>query len=479
MFGEQEKIILGISVFVYFIFLFTFSLYIGRKVKTYEDYNVAGRSVGLFSLILTFVGTAIGGSVLLGFMTNGYLFGMGQQWINAASFFTSIILLIFLGRKIRDFGEKYDMVTIGDFTALRYGEAARIPTTISILVAYCSITGMQFVAIATILNLTLDLSITTGILIGWLLLTLKTYFGGLEAVILQDAIHGTIQTIGVLLLFVAVWMTSDSWGEMSSYATSLNESGNLSLFGIAPAEIFVFILTLGFYQFVRQDVWQRFWAAKDLKTSQNGFWVSIFLTAILGVAVVMIGVFTRYGLKLPITDPGLIYYEVIGYIFPFPVVIVLLIVLLATVISTADSFFISAASSIVNDIIKPRKKDIDNKTMLRYSKNSVILISFISLLLALYIPQLVSLWIVGTAMLVSGLLAPVLLGLYWKRATKRAGVISMWLGLSIAIIWQILGHPFDLHPVFIGLPLSIISMICISLLTKEEPVAQEINMIAK
>src|SRR5699024_4182838 len=130
--------------------------------------------------------------------------------------------------------------------------------------------------------------------------------------------------------------------------------------------------------------------------------------------------------------------------------------LLATVISTADSFFISASSSIVNDIIKPRIKHTDSVKMLSYSKKSVLIVSVIALLLALYIPQLVSLWVVGTAMLVSGLLAPLFFVLYWKKTTKKAGLYSMWAGLSTAVVWQILGHPFGLHPVFIGLPISII-----------------------
>src|SRR5699024_7335424 len=161
---------------------------------------------------------------------------------------------------------------------------------------------------------------------------------------------------------------------------------------------------------------------------------------ITSVIVVLLGVMARYRLKIETEDPALIYYDIIGIVFPFPIIMLLLIVLLATVISTADSFFISAASSIVNDIVKPRVNEMDNKAMLKYSKNSVVVVSIVSLLLALYIPQLVSLWIVGTAMLVSGLLAPVLFGLYWKKATKEAGVLSMWTGLIVAVIWQIAGQ---------------------------------------
>lgn len=465
MFNGTEKLILGVFVFIYFVFLFGLSLYISRNVKTYEDYNVAGRNVGLFPLILTFVGTAIGGSILLGYITNGYDLGMGQQWMNIGSLFASIIIIIFLASKIRKLGEEYDMVTIGDFTALRFGQAARLPTAICMLVAYCSITGMQFVAIATILKLTLDLNMTIGILIGWLLLTLKTYFGGLEAVIIQDAIHGTIQTIGILVLFIVVWKMSGNWGEMRDYAASIGEAGNLDLFGIAPSEIFVFLLTIGAYQFIRQDVWQRFWAAKDFKTSRNGFMLSIVISIGTGMIAVLIGIMAKYGLKLDIANSALAYYHIIGHIMPFPLVVLLLIVLLATVISTADSFFISASSSIVNDIIKPRVKHNDSKKMLRYSKQSVLIVSVIALLLALYIPKLVTLWILGTAMLVSGLLAPVLFGLYWKKTTAKAGVYTMWIGLSVSAIWQLLDQPFGLHPVFIGLPVSIVLIIVISLFT--------------
>src|SRR5699024_68711 len=130
----------------------------------------ASRNVTLLPLVLTFVATAIGGSTLLGFMENGYLFGMGQQWLNISLLVMGMLMAFFLVKKIREIGNKYKMVTIGDFTALRYGESARIPTVISVLIAYSAITGMQFTAIATILNLTIGLSITTGIIISWVLL---------------------------------------------------------------------------------------------------------------------------------------------------------------------------------------------------------------------------------------------------------------------------------------------------------------------
>ena len=204
MFTGEQKVLLASIVVIYFIFLFVLSLYMNRKTKTYDDYNVAGRTVSVFPLILTFVGTGVGGATLLGYMENGFSMGMGQQWIHITMFFAVILLVSFFLKRIRQLGEEHHMVTIGDYTALRYGEKARIPTVISFLFSYCAMTGMQFVAIASILNLTIGLNMTLGILIGWALLTVKTYLGGLKAVIWQDVIHGTILTLGVILLFFTV-----------------------------------------------------------------------------------------------------------------------------------------------------------------------------------------------------------------------------------------------------------------------------------
>lgn len=470
MFNNNEQYILGFTIIIYFIFLLLMSFYIKGKIKTYDDYNMASRTVSVFPLILTFVSTGVGGATLLGYMENGYTLGMGQQWIHITMMVAVIILALFFLKRIRLLGEKYNMVTIGDYTALRYGESARIPTVISFLFAYCAMTGMQFVAIASILNLTTGLNMTIGIVIGWILLSIKTYFGGLKAVIWQDVVQGVILTIGVIVLFFVVIYYSGGWSDIQTNAQNINQLEMLSLINITPNEILIYLLTLAFYQFIRQDVWQRIWAAKDLKTARNGYWISMIIAVLLGAITVFIGVLSRFGLNMNITETPLVYYHVIQEVFPFPIVVVMVIVLLAAVISSADSFFIAGCSSIANDIIKPNIKSFSQKKMLLYSKLSVLIVSVISLILAIMIPGLVDLMVTGTAMSVSGLLAPVVFGLFWQKPSKLAGNLAMWSGLISAIVWQILGHPFGLHPILIGLPLSTIMLLLVTYFGKKTTV---------
>ena len=463
MFQSNEKVILGLMIAFYFVFLIAMSIVIKRQIKTHDDYNMAGRTVSVWPLILTFVGTGIGGATLLGYMENGYTLGMGQQWIHITMLGAIIILAACFLKRIRLIGECHHMVTVGDYTALRYGEAARIPTAISFLFAYCAMTGMQFVAIASILNLTIGLPITTGIIVGWLLLTIKTYLGGLKAVIWQDVVQGALLTIGVIVLCMAVFYYSGNWQDLHTRADMQQQGALLSVLNITPNEILIYLLTLACYQFIRQDVWQRIWVAKNLNTARKSYWISMIIAVAIGAITVLIGVYAKFGLELDIKETPLTYYYVIQDVFPFPIVALMIVVLLAAVISSADSFFISGASSIANDVIKPQMKQTSPEKLLRYSKLSVLVVSLIAVVLALSIPGLVQLMVTGTAMSVSGLLAPIVLGLFWKRPSNIAGILAMWTGLGTALLWQVLGHPLGIHPILVGLPSSTIVLLLLTM----------------
>ena len=457
MFDTRETFILSIMIIACGVFLMGLSLYFFRRIKTYDDYNVAGRSTSTFPLICTLIGTAVGGSTLLGFVSKGYTFGMGQLWLPVGMTFAGIALYFFIG-KIHAEGERLNMVTLADFLVSRFGEGVRVPTLISILCAYAAITGMQFVAVATVLKLVFGLALPVGILLTWALLTAKTWLGGLMAVIWSDAILGTLQTLGIFFLLVTVYYASGSWEFISAAPMPEGNPDFLSLTGISGHELAVYMLTIGAYQFVRQDLWQRFWAARSLKAARTGYGVAIVFTLLVGGAVVLIGAFAKLGLDIAVANPDLSFYAIIKATLPLPLMVSMVVVLLATIISCADSFFIAGASSIANDIIKPRMKGRDDAFMLRMSRHSVVAMSLISLGLALYAPRLLDIWILGSAMLVCGVLVPTVVALCRRTPDPRGGVIMMWGGLATAVLWQVLGHPFGLHPVMIGLPVSLALM---------------------
>src|SRR5690625_7939752 len=108
----------------------------------------------------------------------------------------------------------------------------------------------------------------------------------------------------------------------------------LDIFNITPTEILIYLLTLSFFQFIRQGVWQRIWAAKSLKTAQISYWISMIIAVTIGDIVVVIVVFSRFELKLGNIDASLFYYHVIVNVFTLSLFILLIMSFFVNVIST-------------------------------------------------------------------------------------------------------------------------------------------------
>lgn len=464
MFDPTARLYLVISVALFVVIVIIYSIIVSLKIRTYDDYNVAGRNVSIIPLILTIMGTAIGGSTILGFTASGYLLGLGRSWEILPAYIVVVFMIIFMLKPIRNIGTRYKMVTIPDYTALRYGEKARLPSALAILFAYSAITGMQYTAIATFLFIISGLNITAGIIVAWLILTVKTYLGGLKAVIKADTIQGSIQNLGIIFLFIVLYLLVGGYSGAANLARTAGSPELTYIFNMPVRDLLVFMFTLGGYQLIRQDTWQRIWAARDIKIATRALWISTIIGFLITAAIFSLGTFGRL-LGVTVEDPALAFYAISSAVLPTFGLVIVITALMATIISCADSNLVAGASSVVNDIIKPHLRVKNDQVLVKGSRYAVLIVSVVSLVLALYIPRLIELWVTGTAMLTSGLLIPVLAALFWKRATGRAGIASIWGGLIAAGIWQFAGHPFGFHPVYIGVPVSFILMAAVSLKT--------------
>ncbi len=456
--GDND-IWLKLVVMGYALAILGYSFYVFRRVRTYDDYNMGGRRMPLLPIVMTVAGTAVGGATLLGFMAKGFTDGLGQLWLVISLALSVLVKNLFFLKPLRRQGEIHNLYTVGDYAAVRYGPAARYPAMLGNLAALGALTGLQFLAIATVLDILFGIDRTYGVLIAFAFLTLKSWLGGLASVIRTDAIQGAIQTLGIVFLGVAVYAASGGWGAVHERAMSNAKLGMLDLFDTTAGQILLPLLTIGLSALVRQDPWQRIFAARDLKTTVRAYWISIVVLMITGGSVVAIGVMANLGLGLEPDAPSLVYYAVIDQVLPPTLVIVMIIVLIATILSCGDSFLIAGSTTLVADLVSPRVHEPSEVFMLRASRWAVVAMGVLSLALALAVPRLVDLWITGSAILASGVAVPLLCGLFWQRPGNEAGLSAMWAGLITAIVWQLAGHPFGLHPVFVGLPLSAIVFI--------------------
>lgn len=141
---------------------------------------------------------------------------------------------------------------------------------------------------------------------------------------------------------------------------------------------------------------------------------------------------------------------------------------MAVGLSTANAFLSVSTGIIYNDFIKKTfhiKVQRENTVV----RTITAVIGLTSLLFALDPPDLIFTLIMFAIAIVMPLLPILIFGIYWKRATKQAAIISAVVGTVLVLltyfVWDIGGSWYG----FFGFLGSTVCMVVVSLLTKQDP----------
>jgi SSS family solute:Na+ symporter len=198
--------------------------------------------------------------------------------------------------------------------------------------------------------------------------------------------------------------------------------------------------------------------------------VIMYLTKIVGFgakAMVADGL-----IKVPYADYSFV--SAVNYALPNLIWPLFAVIVLSAVMSTTDRLMLTIGTSVSWDIYKnlinPKAKD---KTITNMSRAVVVVAAVLTLYLAVKPPQLLALLIwMGIGIMLSAFVAPLLAGLYWKRATREGAIASMAVGFSTAIGFGFV-HQYimklPVHFSFYSFILSVIAMVVVSLVTKNPP----------
>jgi cation/acetate symporter len=158
---------------------------------------------------------------------------------------------------------------------------------------------------------------------------------------------------------------------------------------------------------------------------------------------------------------------------------------LAAALSTADGLLLTIANALSHDLYyKMIDPTASTKKRVTISKALLVVVAIIAAYVTSKKPGDI-LFLVGAAfsLAASAFFPPLVLGVFWKRATKWGAIIGMTVGLAVCIYYMVrtyafftnMGVPkmdlwFGLNPIsagVFGLPAGLITIIIVSLLTPE------------
>ena len=251
-------------IVLYFLFMIGIGVYSAFRVKDSDDFAVAGNKIIWPVLFATLSASFLGGGSSMG--RAGQTFNDGYVFLFAASGFA--IQTFLTGWLIAPKLKRYPGAqTLGDIMEVHYGGVARLLSAVLSLLFCIGILGAQALAIGTIFQAILGISITAGILIGMCIVMVYSVAGGMWAVIQTDVIQ--FMLLGIFLpvtLIIGLYQI----GGPAELVAAL-PVGHFSVIGSYEIATFITIFVafmLG--EALVQPYAQRAFCAPDPKNAQKG-----------------------------------------------------------------------------------------------------------------------------------------------------------------------------------------------------------------
>ncbi|MBN2200905.1 sodium:solute symporter family protein [bacterium] len=480
-------------ILAYLVVLMGFNIVRSRRVKTKDDFMVAGRSLSIRVMVFTLICTWIGSGTFIAGAEYAYKAGFSSLWLPAGAWL-GIALIYFLAAKIRTFGQ----YTIGDILEIRYGRFARVFGAVALIIAFVTIVSYQFRAGGYILNVATEgrISVEWGQAIAAFFVIAFTALAGMMAVAYTDLPNGILI---VTACVAAVPFVIANAGGLAQAKAAL-PPGHFQVFspdfGAHPGlKAFSYFLATMMLLMGVQSMYQKFYSAKTPKDARQAVALWIVGTIVVEIVVVVIAVFAAARFwGDPSKDAASMVLQAAKHMVPAPVGLLLLAAACAVVISTGMNYLLSPSTNVLRDILEPFSRTKPDAARSVAVQKAVVVLLGLAAFAMIFIPTVLHKPIsvlkysyFAYTMYGVSITPALLAALAWKRATKQGGVASIVSGALTALILEILvpavwpgvmrgGDPWGIPSIFPALAVSIFSLVAVSLLTPKPSPAELVKL---
>jgi len=469
-----------IAFIAYLILIIGVGIYASRfSSQGISEYFIGGRKMNRFVVALSAVVSGRSAWLLLGVTGMAYAQGPSAVWAVLGYIIVEIFLFLYYGRRLRNFTEKRNCITIPDFFAERFNDhdgKLRMTIVVIFLVFMVGYISSQFVAGGKAFASGFGLETDTGVLLTAGIVLVYTIVGGFLAVSLTDMFQAIFMMLALVILPVIAIVNFGGLQELLS-SLAVMDMMYVDPFAISVGAAIGF-LGIGLGSPGNPHILARYMSIDDPKQFKYVAVVGTTWNVLMAWGAVFVGLAGRAYFPevemLPGADTENLF-PMLAQLQLHPILFgVVLASIFAAIMSTADSQLLVAASSVVRDVYEKIIKkgvEVSQAKLVLYSRIVVFLIVILSLIFGFYAEDLVF-WLVLFAW--AGLGASIgptsILALYWK-GTTRAGIFAgLITGTLVTIVWYLIPElkalMYELIPGFFA---SLLATWLVSLFTEPAP----------
>lgn len=415
------------GVLAYVLLQFAIGIAVSRRIRTEDDYLVAGRSLGYTLTTFTVFATWFGAETTIGAAGAIYTDGLAG---GSADPFGYGLCLLFMGLVFAVPLWKRGLTTLADLFRLRYSGGVErlavvlmVPTSLLWAAAQVRAFG-EVLSAASGLEVALTVSLAAAIVVAY------TAFGGLLADAWTDVAQGILLIVGLVVLFAAV-MRDVGWEALAAVPAE-----RLQLFGGAEVPLLAVVEQWAIPvcgSVVAAELVQRVIAARSPAVARRSAIGASALYLLVGLIPVSLGLMGA-SLLPGLDQPEQLLPRLAERYLPGVLYVVFAGALVSAILSTVDSALLVAASLVSHNLVIPLAPGISERGKVRLARAGVAAFGVLAYVLALHADGVYALVEEASAFGSAGVFVVVTLGLFTRWGGARAAVGALLGGLAAWVL---------------------------------------------
>ncbi|MGA7108528.1 MAG: sodium:solute symporter family protein [Terracidiphilus sp.] len=193
---------------IYFVMVIWIGFYLKQQANTSEEFFMAGREMTAWIAGLSFVSANLGSLELMGWAGSAYQYGIlaaHWYWIGA------IPAMLFLGMVMMPFYYVCKTHSVPGYLKLRYGQGASVVAAFSFAFMTVLMSGVNMFAMAEVMKVVLGWDLNFSIIVSSLAVAAYVALGGLRSAIFNEVLQFMLIWGGALLVPILGLIQSGGW----------------------------------------------------------------------------------------------------------------------------------------------------------------------------------------------------------------------------------------------------------------------------
>ncbi len=494
----MDKFEIGLFLLIAFFAIVGMSTYFLVR-KSGKRFIIAGKSLPFFIIGTMLFAQALDANATLG--NTGAAYGSGFWW--GFQFPLGLALCLFItGIWFAKPLNRMNLMTLPDYYYRRYGSATEVIVSVLMAVSFIILVAGNLAGCAWIIHIIFGVGYVPSLIIISLIIMAYTVSGGLFSCAATDI----VQLYPAFIAFVVgtIWLVVDGGG-WSEYAAVIPD-GYFSMAGLTSFDdgalvVWAGILALAIGDIVALDFMERIFSAKSPETARRGCFFAGVMTLVVGFCASLMGLMAFKLIPGGVDDPRSVIITIATASLPFLLGLFVLGGILGAGLSTANGGSLGISAVFARNIMqrniflprirrqaKAEGKDFlevmestdwhkADQKLLWYARLMLIPTFAAAITLAYYRPEPGMLLVLAFDVVFAGCVAPLILGMYWKKANAYGAVTAVIVGsvLRLVLYYTI---PVEWAGIDTMIPpvVSVVVMVIVSLATQtQSPPMHEVN----